>query len=51
MIDDKSAAKKFLKPLNEDDKLDLLMYLAEEMGLRIFKNEEDITYFIPTKPF
>ena len=51
MIDDKTSAKKFLESLDEDNRLDLLMHLAEEFGVRVLRNGVDLTYFIPTKPF
>ena len=50
MIDDKIAANKFLESLDEDNRLDLLMHLAEEFGVRVLRNGVDVTYFIPTKP-
>ena len=50
MIDNKIAANKFLESLDEDNRLDLLMHLAEEFGVRVLQNGVDVTYFIPTEP-
>ena len=45
----KVECEQIVKDLDEDKRMDLLMYLAEEFGVRVKSNEgEDITYYLAT---
>ena len=44
----KQEAEKVVKDLNDDDRRDLLMYLAEVFDFRVLDDKEDVTYFLAT---
>ena len=42
----KIEAEKIVSNLNKDERMDLLMYLAEEEEIIAVRDGEDITYFL-----
>lgn len=45
---DKLEAEEFVKDLNQDQRADLIMYLAECFNYRVIDGGTDITYFLST---
>ena len=46
---DKAQSQQVVGHLNEDERHDLLMYLAEEFNVRVLDSEgKDVTYFLCT---
>lgn len=45
----KEDAEKLVKDLSDDERYDLIMYLAEHFGFQVYKEGEDITFFLSTK--
>lgn len=41
-----AEAEKLLSGVSEDDRMDLLMFLAEQFDCRVQRGGEDITYFL-----
>lgn len=44
----KAEAEILISHLDEDERMDLLMYLAEETNMRVYSSDKDVTYFIST---
>ena len=44
----KKTAEEVVKDLDEDQRMDLLMYLAEQFDLKVSNDKEEVTYFLAT---
>lgn len=44
----KLEAEKLISHLDADQRVDLLMHLAEEFEYRVYSGNEEKTYFLPT---
>ena len=43
-----TEAQELLANVSDDDRMDLLMFLAEQFDFSVFRGGEDITYFLST---
>lgn len=44
----KQEVAELLKDLSVDERMDVLMHLAEEFQVKVVRGEEDVTYFLST---